>query len=879
MADELDNVMPSHEEALEKARRYLDEAATLLDGSNLGAIFANTAFLLYSSEYADGRFDESSILKNCRKSAKLLSREGGDFLACMRLLWMLISFGDSTEVEARFPIDRWHCITAVGHYGMHLGVAAHNTMIRVLLGVGGAEEVPSLVDEVRGADLVEGEAFAAHAPIASRLRETDRRFLELARIHALPGDPGSCSEYRRIGDLAAFLDRAKQELWRPDQIARAVPHALLHTPKLGSEGAIEIIASAEVPNLIEHLPAVAADVSICLAADAIDRDSPADALRYLNVGLDSYLGMGYKDIPSALIRAMHWILLEKSFYDIERIGGNLSQETFNLLLKVSDKAYRHLGETSRGFLRRSWVHILAALSLEQRCGADELIRIMQALKGRPLSIALAAPGPLQETTQQRSLLAEMDRLERADSGHLASEADNATRSLAGIPMVDQEGVLTSFMSEREFQHGKSPVEMLRNMRREYQRLDARQLVSPAVPPVSGGKSLGFPYRSSGEVSQALPDTTLLASLCFGVVALRSPDTGALRRKANGFFALLCGRSEKLLMSVHDPDDIAFFDTHVLSLPSGRAEGREMLHISPFGLRVAALRRTILEDPMHRRVGREAAKALKGMASYFSPLLNHLEDLDVERFKHLCFWPQWELYFLPFHLLPWRDGIIADHFTVTLIPSLEAIVVPRHDVEDRRFLVVACADGGVEYGLHSEPSLHVQAESISSTTGARMLIGDDATPSDVCAFMQSSHYIHIAAHGAQNVDAPAFHSLFLSRADGSRGRLCSHHIAKCDLRGVQLVTLSACESALLRFDVNDNLFGIASAFLRAGARAVLGALWPVKAEVADLFFRVLYSDIAAGRDKLASYSRAQLVTRRTYPEYRDWAAFSFLGDWR
>jgi CHAT domain-containing protein len=110
-------------------------------------------------------------------------------------------------------------------------------------------------------------------------------------------------------------------------------------------------------------------------------------------------------------------------------------------------------------------------------------------------------------------------------------------------------------------------------------------------------------------------------------------------------------------------------------------------------------------------------------------------------------------------------------------------------------------------------------------------------------------------------------------------LYARDITMCDLRGVELVTLSACESALFRFDLNDNLYGLAAAFLRAGARAVLGALWPVRAEVASLFFLEFYSEIGAGHDKLFSYRQAQSTTRLKYPEYRDWAAFILIGDWR
>ncbi|WP_075024262.1 CHAT domain-containing protein [Actinomadura madurae] len=64
-----------------------------------------------------------------------------------------------------------------------------------------------------------------------------------------------------------------------------------------------------------------------------------------------------------------------------------------------------------------------------------------------------------------------------------------------------------------------------------------------------------------------------------------------------------------------------------------------------------------------------------------------------------------------------------------------------------------------------------------------------------------------------------------------GRVFAHDILKTDLRGVELVTMSACESALGRFDINDNLHGLPAALLSAGAAAIVGCLWPVAPDVA------------------------------------------------
>ena len=92
-------------------------------------------------------------------------------------------------------------------------------------------------------------------------------------------------------------------------------------------------------------------------------------------------------------------------------------------------------------------------------------------------------------------------------------------------------------------------------------------------------------------------------------------------------------------------------------------------------------------------------------------------------------------------------------------------------------------------------------------------------------------------------------------------------------------MSSCESALGRFDLNDNLRGLPAAFLAAGASAVIGCLWPVDPDVATAFFATLYARLAQVPDRREAFRAAQVATHDRYPAYRDWGAFCFIGDWR
>jgi CHAT domain-containing protein len=65
---------------------------------------------------------------------------------------------------------------------------------------------------------------------------------------------------------------------------------------------------------------------------------------------------------------------------------------------------------------------------------------------------------------------------------------------------------------------------------------------------------------------------------------------------------------------------------------------------------------------------------------------------------------------------------------------------------------------------------------------------------------------------------------------------------------------------------------------AGVRTIIGSLWDVETGCAETFFTAFYTSLATRKDKLAAFSEAQRLTRKRHPQYRDWGAFYFSGDW-
>jgi CHAT domain-containing protein/tetratricopeptide (TPR) repeat protein len=148
---------------------------------------------------------------------------------------------------------------------------------------------------------------------------------------------------------------------------------------------------------------------------------------------------------------------------------------------------------------------------------------------------------------------------------------------------------------------------------------------------------------------------------------------------------------------------------------------------------------------------------------------------------------------------------------------------------------------------------------------------------------------------------------------SEGALTAEEVCSLDLRGCDLVVLSACETALGKQVSGEGVLGLQRAFHLAGARSVVSSLWSVHDEATQVLMRRFYEQVwGKGKlTKLEALRQAQLAmlqqglrdprlvrgvfnpktgagkTKRP-PAIRDgggrlapayWAAFVLSGDWR
>jgi len=146
-------------------------------------------------------------------------------------------------------------------------------------------------------------------------------------------------------------------------------------------------------------------------------------------------------------------------------------------------------------------------------------------------------------------------------------------------------------------------------------------------------------------------------------------------------------------------------------------------------------------------------------------------------------------------------------------------------------------------------------------------------------------VHFATHGLFDSEHPELSAIVLSLVD-EEGKQQNGFLRLNDIYGlklpVELVVLSACNTALGRDVKGEGLVGITRGFIYAGAARVVASLWKVDDDATAEMMHLFYRKMLQENERPAAALRGAQIEMWKRNQWRApyyWAAFVFQGEWR
>jgi tetratricopeptide (TPR) repeat protein len=237
---------------------------------------------------------------------------------------------------------------------------------------------------------------------------------------------------------------------------------------------------------------------------------------------------------------------------------------------------------------------------------------------------------------------------------------------------------------------------------------------------------------------------------------------------------------------------------------------------------------------------------------------------------------------------WREGKTLER---AVLPGALGVVVAREPAPKalaeryRLDRVLSSRSGDDSWG--QLPGTRVEVEALHRLFGAKpqpeLLLDSEASEQRLDELASSGElgkyrYIHLATHGEVDDLRPLRSAVILSRdtlPDPEKqllagkpvydGRLTSEEMLRGWNLNSELVTLSACETAVGKYERGEGFVGFAQALLLCGSRSVCLSLWKVDDGATALLMQRFYANLLGKRDGL----KAAMPKAQALREAKEW----------
>jgi CHAT domain-containing protein/Tfp pilus assembly protein PilF len=316
---------------------------------------------------------------------------------------------------------------------------------------------------------------------------------------------------------------------------------------------------------------------------------------------------------------------------------------------------------------------------------------------------------------------------------------------------------------------------------------------------------------------------------------------------------------------------------------------------------------------------EAARALD--EKLMQPIRQQLD----ENIRHLLLSPDAKLNLIPFAALMDEKGeYIVENYTLTHLTSgrdllrlqidtsaqQPPVIIANPNYDDRgdpgsgNSLVQTRSSNLVSRGMRASyqplPGTKKEAQAIRSLLPNAIVLTESQATENAIKAAISPQILHLATHGFflppdrdRRPENPLLRSgLALAgynqrSSAGEDGVLTALEVASLNLRGTQLVVLSACRTGIGEIDrgegvygFGEGVYGLRRAFVIAGARSQLSSLWDVDDFATKELMEKYYRRLIAGEGMSEAWRQTQLemLQSKEYQHPYYWAAFILSGDW-
>ncbi|HBB33585.1 MAG TPA: Fis family transcriptional regulator [Cyanobacteria bacterium UBA8803] len=329
---------------------------------------------------------------------------------------------------------------------------------------------------------------------------------------------------------------------------------------------------------------------------------------------------------------------------------------------------------------------------------------------------------------------------------------------------------------------------------------------------------------------------------------------------------------------------------------------------------------------------------QSLQKLYQLLIEPIADLlPSDEKARVIFIPKSALFLIPFSALQDEQGkYLIEKHTILTAPSIQVLELTRQQrerlkdttsgVSSDEYLVVGNpimpsfppALGQAPAPLQPLPGAEKEAQAIATLLKTQALIGQAATKTAVVQKMPTARIIHFATHGL--IDGFSGFSGAIALAPSGRGRdftseeesdyrlggglegqltdlthflnntptefdlvaaqnnngfLTAADILKLKLNA-ELVVLSACNTGSGRIG-EDGIIGLSRSFIAVGVPSVVVSLWSVPDVSTAQLMTEFYRQMQQNPDKAQALRQAMLSIKQQYPDPKDWAAFTLIGE--